>query len=132
MWSRLFRLVDERSYFTTCTSTLNTAAPGSDRGRVVARSRRRCLLAKEQFQEVIALQLGVFADGAEDAVQGADLDGIVRRHGEMVLARLLGGQANVAARLVADGVAELAERANEISAAHIARQFHAAINSSRT
>lgn len=87
----------------------------------------------EQFTQKIVTRHGlVRRHVAKDAGECADLQGIVQRHGDVVLAAAERGQAQVASRLMVDSITEFRERGRERPARQVSRQLHDAMTSSLT
>jgi len=69
---------------------------------------------------------------AEDSRQRSDLQRIVRRYRDVMFRRRCGGQPDMAARLPCDLLTGPPQRLRQLRARQVARQFHAAMTSSRT
>jgi len=98
--------------------------------------------AEKALKEFIAADLEVRGDIPQDAGQCSDFEGMMVRDRDVVLAALVSGKTQVAARLAGDLVSELAERPGQLRPGNVSWQFHctgdrtgtgqAAMTSSRT
>jgi hypothetical protein len=82
--------------------------------------------------QLLACEAVVRGDALEDAGERADFDRMVIRNRLVVFAVALGGHAHVRAALPIHGLAEHAQRLDQLRAGHVARQPHRAKTSSRT
>lgn len=95
--------------------------------------RSRTTFSIEQApQQLVARDLEVAGNIAENPRQCADLQRIVRRNRYMMLGRGLRGEPDMATRLAGDSVSDSRERLGKRGARKVAWDLQAAITSSRT
>jgi len=92
----------------------------------------RLLLTEEPLKELFAAQARPGRNVPQDGVKGTNLDRIVVRNRDVMLALGSDGRnADVTAALTGCDIPQSAESPDQIMARHISRQFHKAITSSR-
>lgn len=87
---------------------------------------------EEPLKELLAAQLKVLSNVAENRGKGADAKGTVSGNGDVMLATFQGGKAEMAASLAGDSVPEHTQRSGEFLPREIPGKPHAVITSSRT
>lgn len=88
--------------------------------------------SEEALDDVISAEAGVLRDVGQNAGECTNTQGIVDGQGDVVLATACGCEAQVAARLSGDLIAEDAQTPGKICSRDVAREPHTAMTSSRT
>ena len=88
--------------------------------------------SEKKLQEILTAKAVMSRDLAEDRGECPDPQWIMPRDGDVVLAVLDGGQAEMAAGLTGDLIAEASECTTKVIAGQAAGQPHGAMTSSRT